>query len=168
MTSYALHGLTTVLGPAARVIAISGLVLPRREFVGRQIDADIDDNSIALVDLVRAQLRLCHCRRPDVGVHAHRADARRPGNLVAEAETLRTRLSQERGSGVLGASALTAAELHLLPLLSTHLTFPEIAEELFLSRNTIKSQASSIYRKLGTSTGSQAITRSRELGLLEG
>jgi hypothetical protein len=33
---------------------------------------------------------------------------------------------------VLGASALTAAELHLLPLLSTHLTFPEIAEELFL------------------------------------
>jgi LuxR family maltose regulon positive regulatory protein len=49
---------------------------------------------------------------------------------------------------VLGASALTAAELHLLPLMSTHLTFPEIAEELFLSRNTIKSQASSIYRKL--------------------
>jgi LuxR family transcriptional regulator, maltose regulon positive regulatory protein len=69
---------------------------------------------------------------------------------------------------VLGASALTAAELHLLPLVSTHLTFPEIAEELFLSRNTIKSQASSIYRKLGTSTRSQAIPRSRELGLLEG
>jgi DNA-binding NarL/FixJ family response regulator len=58
-------------------------------------------------------------------------------------ETLPTRLSQKRGSGVLGASALTAAELHLLPLLSTHLTFPEIAEELFLSRNTIKWQASS-------------------------
>jgi LuxR family maltose regulon positive regulatory protein len=69
---------------------------------------------------------------------------------------------------VLGASALTAAELRLLPLLSTHLSFPEIAEELFLSRNTIKSQASSIYRKLGASTRSQAITRSRELGLLEG
>jgi LuxR family transcriptional regulator, maltose regulon positive regulatory protein len=60
---------------------------------------------------------------------------------------------------VLGASALTAAELHLVPLLSIHLTFPEIAEELFLSRNTINSLASSIYRKLGTSTRSQAITR---------
>ena len=69
---------------------------------------------------------------------------------------------------MLGASALTAAELHLLPLLSTHLTFPEIAGELFLSRNTIKSQAISIYHKLGTSSRSQAVARSRELGLQEG
>jgi len=37
----------------------------------------------------------------------------------------------------------------LLPLLSTHLSFPEIAEEMFLSRHTIKSEANSIYRKLG-------------------
>ncbi len=35
-----------------------------------------------------------------------------------------------------GASALTAAELRLLPLLSTHLSFPEIAEDLFLSRHS--------------------------------
>jgi DNA-binding NarL/FixJ family response regulator len=41
-----------------------------------------------------------------------------------------------------GASALTAAELRLLPLLSTHLSFPEIAAELFLSPHTVKSQAS--------------------------
>jgi LuxR family maltose regulon positive regulatory protein len=39
---------------------------------------------------------------------------------------------------------------------------------LFLSRNTIKSQAISIYHKLGTSSRSQAVARSRELGLLEG
>jgi DNA-binding CsgD family transcriptional regulator len=58
-----------------------------------------------------------------------------------------------------GASALTAAELHLLPLLSTHLSFPEIAADLFLSRHTIKSQANSIYRKLGASARSQAVTR---------
>jgi LuxR family transcriptional regulator, maltose regulon positive regulatory protein len=48
------------------------------------------------------------------------------------------------------------------------MTFPEIGEELFLSRNTIKSQAYSIYRKLGATTRSQAIARARELGLLEG
>ncbi len=66
------------------------------------------------------------------------------------------------------ASALTAAELRLLPLLSTHLSFPEIGAELFLSRTTIKSQANSIYRKLGASSRSQAVARSRELGLLEG
>ena len=95
---------------------------------------------------------------------------RRPGlgTLAGEAQALRARLSTERGPSAPGASALTAAELRLLPMLSTHLSFPEIAEELFLSRNTIKSQAISIYRKLGASSRSQAVARSRELGLLEG
>jgi len=95
---------------------------------------------------------------------------RRPGlgTLAGEARALRARLSEERGSSAPGASALTGAELRLLPMLSTHLSFPEIAEELFLSRNTIKSQAISIYRKLGAASRSQAVTRSRELGLLEG
>ena len=95
---------------------------------------------------------------------------RRPGlgTLVAEAGALRAQLSRERGAGVPGASALTAAELRLLPLLSTHLSFPEIAAEMFLSRYTVKSQAMSIYHKLGASSRSQAVARSRELGLLEG
>ena len=90
------------------------------------------------------------------------------GTLAADAEALRAQLSRERGSSVPGASALTAAELRLLPLLSTHLSFPEIAEQMFLSRYTIKSQALSIYHKLGASSRNQAVTRSRELGLLEG
>jgi LuxR family maltose regulon positive regulatory protein len=95
---------------------------------------------------------------------------RRPGvgNLAGEAQVLRARLVEERGPSAPGASALTAAELRLLPLLSTLLSFPEIARELFLSRNTIKSQAVSIYRKLGAFSRSQAVARSRELGLLEG
>jgi LuxR family maltose regulon positive regulatory protein len=95
---------------------------------------------------------------------------RRPGlgTLTGQAQALRVRLSEERGSSAAGASALTAAELRLLPLLVTHLSFPEIAGELFLSRHTVKSQAYSIYRKLGVSTRSQAVARSRELGLLEG
>ena len=95
---------------------------------------------------------------------------RRPGlgTLVGEAGALRVQLSRERGSGVPGASALTAAELRLLPLLSTHLSFPEIGEELFLSRHTIKSQANAIYRKLGVSSRTQAVSRSLELGLLGG
>ena len=95
---------------------------------------------------------------------------RRPGlgTPAGEAGTLRAQLSRDRGSAVPGASALTAAELRLLPLLSTHLPFPEIAEEMFLSRHTIKSQANSIYRKLGVSSRSQAVSRSLELGLLAG
>ena len=95
---------------------------------------------------------------------------RRPdlGTLVSEAQAVRVRLGQERGSTVPGASAMTAAELRVLPLLTTHLSFREIGAELFLSPNTIKSQAISIYRKLGAATRGQAVTRARELGLLEG
>jgi hypothetical protein len=54
---------------------------------------------------------------------------RRPGlgTLTGQAQALRAQLAKERGSSVPGASALTAAELRLLPLLSTHLSFPEIA-----------------------------------------
>jgi LuxR family maltose regulon positive regulatory protein len=95
---------------------------------------------------------------------------RRPGlgTLVEEAESLRSQLAKERGSYIPGASALTAAELRLLPLLSTHLSVSEIAAELFLSSHTIKSQMKAIYRKLDSSTRNQVVTRARDLGLLEG
>jgi len=94
---------------------------------------------------------------------------RRPGlgTLADEARALRDQLSKERGSNAPGPSALSAAELRLLPTLCTHLSFPEIAAEMFLSRYTIKSQAFSIYRKLGVSSRSQAVARARDLGLLD-
>jgi predicted dehydrogenase len=60
MTSYALHGLTTVLGPAARVTAMSGVVMPQREFAGRRIDAEMDDNSIALLDFGSGAFAVVH------------------------------------------------------------------------------------------------------------
>jgi LuxR family transcriptional regulator, maltose regulon positive regulatory protein len=94
---------------------------------------------------------------------------RRPGlgTLDGEARALQARLSADRRSGSPGASSLTAAELRLLPLLITHLSFPEIAADLFLSPHTVKSQATSVYRKLGVSTRNQAVVRARELRLLE-
>jgi LuxR family maltose regulon positive regulatory protein len=95
---------------------------------------------------------------------------RRPGlgTLVGEVKALRARLAREHGPSVPGASALTAAELRLLPIVATHLSVPEIAAELVLSPHTIKSQMRSIYRKLDSSTRTQTVTRARELGLLEG
>ena len=88
--------------------------------------------------------------------------------MTGEAQALRTRLSKQHGPSTPGASSLTAAELRILPLLATHLSGPEIAAELFLSPHTIKSQQLSLYRKLGVASRSQAVTRSREVGLLEG
>jgi LuxR family maltose regulon positive regulatory protein len=52
-------------------------------------------------------------------------------------------------------------------MLPTHLSFREIGEEISLSPNTVKSEAMSLYRKLGASSRSQAVTRSRELRLLD-
>jgi len=95
---------------------------------------------------------------------------RRPGlgTLVGEAQALRAQIAKVRGSSIPGASALTVAELRLLPLLSTHLSFAEIGAELFVSPNTAKTHAVSIYRKLNAGTRGQAVARARELGLLEG
>jgi len=95
---------------------------------------------------------------------------RRPllGILVGEAQDLRDRLATERRSASLTASSLTAAELRLLPMLSTHLPVHEIAAEMYLSPHTVRAQGKSIYRKLGVAGRVQAIARARELGLLEG
>jgi LuxR family transcriptional regulator, maltose regulon positive regulatory protein len=89
------------------------------------------------------------------------------GTLVGEAEVLRAQLSKLRGPEAPGASALTAAELRLLPILATNLSFPQIAEQMSRSRHTIKTQATSIYRKLGASSRNQAVMRARSLGLLD-
>lgn len=65
-----------------------------------------------------------------------------------------------------GASTLTSAELRVLQFLPTHLSFEEIGRELFVSRNTVKTQAVAAYRKLGVSSRSEAVERARALGIL--
>jgi LuxR family maltose regulon positive regulatory protein len=94
--------------------------------------------------------------------------ARRPqmGALVDEVATIQRQVETMRGD-VIGASTLTTAELRLLPLLTTHLSFREIGSQLFVSHNTVKTQAISIYRKLDASSRSEAIERAVQVGLLE-
>ena len=64
-------------------------------------------------------------------------------------------------------TGLTGAELRLLPLLATHFSFREIGDRLHVSRNTVKTQAISVYRKLGVSNRSDAIERAGRLGLVD-
>jgi len=89
------------------------------------------------------------------------------GSLVEDARELREHLAATSGSDGAWAMSLTGAELRLLPYLATHLTVPEIASRLFISRNTVKTEAVSIYRKLSASSRSEAIERAVEVGLLE-
>ena len=89
------------------------------------------------------------------------------GSLVQDAQELHDHLAASSESSGAWAMSLTGAEIRLLPYLATHLTFPEIASRLFISRNTVKTEAVSIYRKLSASSRSQAIDRAVEVGLLE-
>jgi LuxR family transcriptional regulator, maltose regulon positive regulatory protein len=56
----------------------------------------------------------------------------------------------------------------VLQLLPTHLSFAEIADRLYVSRNTVKSQTIAIYRKLGTSSRGGAVKIAVAAGLLDG
>lgn len=95
--------------------------------------------------------------------------AKRPnlGLLSRQYDEIKSRLGAMATTTV-GASALTTAELRLLPFLATHLSFPEIGERLYVSRHTVKTQAMSIYRKLGASSRSEAVRCATESGLLGG
>jgi LuxR family maltose regulon positive regulatory protein len=64
-------------------------------------------------------------------------------------------------------SDLTPAELHILQYLPTHLSFPQIAGQVFVSPNTVKTQAQSVYRKLGVSSRREAVEQARAAGLLD-
>jgi LuxR family maltose regulon positive regulatory protein len=86
------------------------------------------------------------------------------GVLLTQAAELRAKLDRTVGGP---ADQLTPAERRLLPLLTTHLTFKEIGELLRISRNTVKTQAISTYRKLDVTSRSSAIDRAIELGLVE-
>ena len=92
---------------------------------------------------------------------ADRARRREPG-----ATALSRRVDRVRAMAAGDAHPLTAAELRLLPYLSTHFSLQQIAAELVVGRETVKSQATSIYRKLGVSSRAEAVAEARRIGLL--
>ncbi len=89
------------------------------------------------------------------------------GTLVQETERLRARVSVVPAAG-LGASPLTHAELRVLPYLQTHLTFAQIADRLYISRNTVATHVHAIYRKLAVSSRDEAVRRATAAGVLGG
>lgn len=66
-----------------------------------------------------------------------------------------------------GVHDLTPAELRVLQYLPTHLSFPQIAGQVFVSPNTVKTQAQGVYRKLGVSSRREAVEQARAAGLLD-
>jgi LuxR family transcriptional regulator, maltose regulon positive regulatory protein len=90
-------------------------------------------------------------------------------DLIAE---IKIQLKEEYGeiASPRAPARLTApmsqSELRVLRYLPTNLTAPEIADQLFVSPDTVKTHVRNLHAKLGTHHRSQAVERARDLGLL--
>jgi LuxR family maltose regulon positive regulatory protein len=149
----------------ARTASKHGLwLLEKLTGVGAGLVAD------AGLSLARATLLLGDVNTSRMLVReAHRIVARYPdpGVLPARLQEVERMTDASTVPVGLAATPLTPAEMRVLRYLPTHLSFEAIAEELIVSRNTVKTQAIAAYRKLGVSSRAEAVAQARHLGLLE-
>jgi LuxR family transcriptional regulator, maltose regulon positive regulatory protein len=110
---------------------------------------------------------LCFLLQPVPGLlerHAHRTAH---GALIAE---ILSRLAGHAHAPPAGPQPLLGplrdSEVRVLRYLPTNLTLPEIARELHVSHNTVKTHIRSLYTQLGAHGRSEAVGRARALGLL--
>ena len=81
-------------------------------------------------------------------------------------DTLGGRAAAQRGPGEPLRDELSAAELRVVRFLPSNLTASEIASELIVSANTVRTHMRHIYAKLDAHSRSEAVARARELGLV--
>jgi LuxR family transcriptional regulator, maltose regulon positive regulatory protein len=142
----------------ARAQQLRPQATPALPYYAVQARLELTRAYLALTDVSAAQTVLREVDdllrwRPDLGI------------LPEQANQLRAQL-ERLGSDVIAAAPLTTAELRLLPLLATHLSFREMGQQLYVSQHTVKTQALSIYRKIGASSRSEAVQRVQKTGLL--
>jgi LuxR family maltose regulon positive regulatory protein len=168
----------------ALVYAVSALT---RSHAGPVADADRDlrtatrlvDQLVDFIPWYEAETRVTLARvslgLSDVaGARSLIAEAARLVRRSPESPTLRAWVTEacsqlEAATGSAGDGlTLTAAELRVLRMLPTHLSFPAIAKQLFVSPNTVKTHVRALYRKLDASSRSEAVSRAAAAGLLDG
>ena len=170
LTAFTVH---TVSGRVA--IARGDVATGRAELVRAQLVRPTASHAApwasvdTLLELARAYLAISDPGGAQTAIREAEAIVRvRPalGVLVDELVELRGRVGGA-ADALAGSSTLTSAELRVLPLLPTYLSFQDIADRLGISRNTVKTHAMSIYGKLWASSRGEAVERAVELGLLE-
>lgn len=130
------------------------------------------NDSVALELLARAAARyeLCGVRAHLLYVPGEDLDALRRLAASSRNAACDAYLSGHVPSPIVGvdatAVALTRRELAVLRAWAVHRTRAEVADALFVSANTVRSQLTSAYRKLGATTKDAAIQRALELDLL--
>jgi len=147
---------TVALATARRLTVAGDGIAPWFHVCGRLVQARA---ALNLGDAALARLLLAEARSH---MTADLSSSAAQDMLESTEEVLATSTSQS--SSVV---PLTAAEMRVLQFLPSHLTFPQIGEHLFLSANTVKTHALSIYRKLGATSRNEAVTRARAFGLVE-
>ena len=86
---------------------------------------------------------------------------------MAEAAVASARPPEPDGGGAPdGAGDLSPRERAVLRRLSSEMSAREIADSLYVSHNTVKTQVRAVYRKLGVASREEAVARARELGLI--
>jgi len=97
------------------------------------------------------------------GILRHCAD---PGPLVTTwlAEEQRAEAARTRQLGLF--EPLTDRELAILRMLPAPASLRELAADLFVTLNTLKTHLRSIYRKLGAESREEAVIRARDHGLI--
>jgi LuxR family maltose regulon positive regulatory protein len=112
-------------------------------------EACIDGGDVAAAAHWSARTKEALRRYPDAGMLFHRGERLRQAIEAA-----------------LHTDPLTPAERRVLEQLPTHRTEEMIAQQLFVSLNTVKTHLRSLYRKLGVRSRADAVERARSLGLL--
>jgi LuxR family maltose regulon positive regulatory protein len=85
------------------------------------------------------------------------------GRILRRAQALAT----PSPLGIELVEPLTDRELEILSYLPSRLTNTELADHFYVSVNTIKTHMAHIYRKLGVANRNRAISRAREIGILQ-
>ena len=174
------HWATTL----ARVV--HGRELERRGLIADAADeidrgVELSTRGVATLEIAYARLAQADARQlhGDPGGAADAARRARmliercaaPGllsDMLARTER-RLHLASRRvlvGDGAPVADELTDRELSVLRLMPTELSQREIGDALFISLNTVKSHARSIYRKLNVDARDEAVEQARAFGLL--
>lgn len=154
-------------------VALSAGDLPRAgRAAERALRIDFEDPPMkARALLVAAEVRLARGQIEQAEAALEIADeivAACPdiGRALVLREEVRARIGAVGSTGAYSGEPLSKAELRILPLLEHGASRSAIADELFLSVNTVKTHMRSIYRKLGVGNRDDAVARARLAGLL--
>jgi LuxR family maltose regulon positive regulatory protein len=126
--------------------------------------------SLALAEVRQRQHQTAAARRLLTRVRDLLESIADPGDGLSRLErtekALRLRATRDRDAASAPFWELSQREMEVLRLLPSQLSQREIAAELYVSFNTIRTHTRVIFQKLGVTSRAEAIARARELGLL--